>query len=61
MGSANANLGSGIGLAMAKRRKKAVSFCEDEFIINPEDIDPSIGRFRNMISTTVIIPNKVIY
>ena len=31
-----------------------VSFNEDEEIINPEDIDPSIGRFRNLVQTTVI-------
>ncbi|CAH1775590.1 unnamed protein product, partial [Owenia fusiformis] len=43
-----------------KRKKRAfahVSFNEDEQVINPEDIDPSVGRFRNMVSTTVI-PNK---
>lgn len=37
-----------------KRKKNAVSFNEDEEIINPEDIDPSIGRFRNLIQTTVV-------
>lgn len=44
---------------MPKKKKKFVSICEDEDVINPEDIDPSIGRFRNMIQTTVLIPNKV--
>ncbi|KAF7279676.1 hypothetical protein GWI33_006839 [Rhynchophorus ferrugineus] len=29
-----------------KRKRHSVSFNEDEEIINPEDIDPSIGRFR---------------
>ncbi|CAG9764404.1 unnamed protein product [Ceutorhynchus assimilis] len=37
-----------------KRKRNMVSFNEDEEIINPEDIDPSIGRFRNLIQTTVI-------
>lgn len=37
-----------------KRKRHGVSFNEDEEIINPEDIDPSIGRFRNLIQTTVI-------
>lgn len=37
-----------------KRKKRGVSFNEDDEIINPEDIDPSIGRFRNLIQTTVI-------
>lgn len=40
-----------------KRKKKGVTFNEDEQIINPEDIDPSIGRFRNLIQTTVIPSN----
>lgn len=37
-----------------KRKRQSVSFNEDEEIINPEDIDPSIGRFRNLIQTTVV-------
>lgn len=37
-----------------KRKKRGVSFNEDDEIINPEDIDPSVGRFRNLIQTTVI-------
>ncbi|XP_075225247.1 nuclear inhibitor of protein phosphatase 1 isoform X1 [Lycorma delicatula] len=40
-----------------KRRKRGVTFNEDEEIINPEDIDPSVGRFRNLIHTTVV-PTK---
>ncbi|KAK7508309.1 hypothetical protein BaRGS_00000548 [Batillaria attramentaria] len=42
-----------------KRKPKTthVSFADEEEIINPEDIDPSIGRFRNLVSTTVI-PSK---
>jgi hypothetical protein len=49
----------GVGPVMVKKKKKAVSFNEEEDIINPEDIDPSVGRFRNMIQTVVVIPNKV--
>ena len=37
-----------------KRKKRGVSFNEDDEIINPEDIDPSVGRFRNLIQTTMI-------
>lgn len=37
-----------------KRKRRGVSFNEDEEIINPEDIDPSVGRFRNLIQTTVV-------
>jgi len=37
-----------------KRRKIHITFNEEEEVINPEDVDPSIGRFRNMIQTTVI-------
>lgn len=44
-----------------KRRKRKLSshvhFNDEEEVINPEDVDPSIGRFRNMIQTT-IIPKK---
>ncbi|KAF2363699.1 Forkhead-associated (FHA) domain [Trinorchestia longiramus] len=40
-----------------KRHKFNISFKDDEDIINPEDIDPSIGRFRNLLQTTVV-PNK---
>ncbi|XP_050434532.1 nuclear inhibitor of protein phosphatase 1 [Adelges cooleyi] len=40
-----------------RKRTRGVHFNEDEQIINPEDIDPSVGRFRNLVRTTVI-PNK---
>lgn len=42
-----------------KRTKKSITFNDEEEVINPEDIDPSVGRFRNLIQTTVVIPNKV--
>ncbi|KAJ8964018.1 hypothetical protein NQ317_008586, partial [Molorchus minor] len=41
-----------------KRKEHCVSFNEDEEIINPEDIDPSIGRFRNLIQTTIVSTSK---
>ena len=41
-----------------KRKKKGITFNEDEEVINPEDVDPSVGRFRNLIQTTVV-PSKV--
>lgn len=37
-----------------KRKRRGVSFNEDDEIINPEDIDPSVGRFRNLVQSTVI-------
>ncbi|CAF0847861.1 unnamed protein product [Brachionus calyciflorus] len=48
----------GIGPVMVKKKKKSVSFNEEEDVINPEDIDPSIGRFRNLVQTTIVIPKK---
>lgn len=44
---------------MLKRKRKSISFHEEEIIINPEDVDPTVGRFRHMVSVQVI-PNKVI-
>ncbi|XP_016098270.1 protein phosphatase 1, regulatory subunit 8b [Sinocyclocheilus grahami] len=40
-----------------KRRNSRVTFGEEDEIINPEDIDPSVGRFRNMV-TTAVVPIK---
>lgn len=37
-----------------RNKRKGVAFNEDEIIINPEDIDPSIGRFRNLIQSTIV-------
>uniref|UniRef100_A0A183J193 FHA domain-containing protein n=1 Tax=Soboliphyme baturini TaxID=241478 RepID=A0A183J193_9BILA len=39
-----------------KRKHHAyrVSFNDEEEIINPEDIDPTIGRFRNLVETALI-------
>ncbi|XP_031622233.1 nuclear inhibitor of protein phosphatase 1 [Contarinia nasturtii] len=40
-----------------KRKRRNVTFNDEECIINPEDVDPNVGRFRNLIQTTVI-PTK---
>lgn len=37
-----------------KRQRNNVAFLEEETIINPEDIDPTIGRFRNLVTTAII-------
>ncbi len=49
-----------LGPVLVKKKKKMISFNEEEDVINPEDVDPSVGRFRNMIQTTLVIPNKVL-
>ena len=41
-----------------RNRPRSIAFAEEEEVINPEDVDPSIGKFRNMITTT-ILPTKV--
>ncbi|GAB6028827.1 hypothetical protein CHUAL_004635 [Chamberlinius hualienensis] len=41
-----------------KRKKKSVIFNEEEEIINPEDIDPTVGRFRNLVQMTVVPTKK---
>uniref|UniRef100_A0AAY5EG57 FHA domain-containing protein n=1 Tax=Electrophorus electricus TaxID=8005 RepID=A0AAY5EG57_ELEEL len=37
-----------------KRKSSRVSFNEEEVIITPEDVDPSVGRFRNMVQTVAV-------
>jgi len=37
-----------------KKRRTLITFNEEEDVINPEDIDPSIGKFRNMIQSSII-------
>ncbi|XP_041484489.1 nuclear inhibitor of protein phosphatase 1-like [Lytechinus variegatus] len=44
--------------AKRKRRHSHVSFGEEDEVINPEDVDPSIGRFRNLVSVSVIPMKK---
>lgn len=37
--------------------RRKVDFRDEEDVINPEDIDPSVGKFRNLVQTQVI-PSK---
>ncbi|PIK34769.1 putative nuclear inhibitor of protein phosphatase 1 [Apostichopus japonicus] len=43
-------------IARTKRKRKLshVSFSDEDVVINPEDIDPTVGRFRNLVQTSVI-------
>jgi hypothetical protein len=50
-----------LGPVLVKKKKKMVSFNDEEVVIIPEDVDPTVGLFRNMIQTTIVIPNKVKY
>lgn len=36
------------------RPSKSVTFKEEEDIINPEDVDPTVGKFRNLVQSAVI-------
>lgn len=36
------------------RRPRNVTFNDEEIVINPEDVDPNVGRFRNLVQTTVV-------
>ncbi|CAO4361776.1 unnamed protein product [Caenorhabditis nigoni] len=52
-----------ISVEEARRKKRPrgnVAFLEEEEVINPEDVDPSVGRFRNLVTTAIIStnPNK---
>ncbi|CAD5111694.1 DgyrCDS980 [Dimorphilus gyrociliatus] len=42
-----------------KRKSLHVSFNDSEEVINPEDIDPAVGRFRNLVHTVVVPTKKV--
>ena len=40
-------------------KRKRVHFNEEEIVINPEDIDPSVGKFRNLVQSTIVpVSNK---
>ncbi|KAF6197636.1 hypothetical protein GE061_008602 [Apolygus lucorum] len=45
----------------SKKKRKCITFSEEHELINPEDVDPSVGRFRNMIHSTVIPGKKQRY
>ncbi|XP_068145282.1 nuclear inhibitor of protein phosphatase 1 [Drosophila tropicalis] len=36
------------------RKRRNVTFNDEEIVINPEDVDPNVGRFRNLVQTTVL-------
>nr|SVE75164.1 EOG090X07CE [Daphnia dolichocephala] len=56
LGIADDNAGNGnVG---GKRKKRSITFNDEEEVINPEDIDPNVGRFRNLIHTSLVIPTK---
>lgn len=38
-------------------KRRSVTFNDEDEVINPEDIDPTIGRFRNLVHSTTI-PSK---
>uniref|UniRef100_A0A8D8PRW9 Nuclear inhibitor of protein phosphatase 1 n=1 Tax=Cacopsylla melanoneura TaxID=428564 RepID=A0A8D8PRW9_9HEMI len=39
-------------------KRRRITFAEEDEIINPEDVDPSVGRFRNLVSSTVVPVKK---
>ncbi|KAH8284538.1 hypothetical protein KR018_003345, partial [Drosophila ironensis] len=43
------------------RRPRNVTFNDEEIIINPEDVDPNVGRFRNLVQTTVVPAKRARY
>ncbi|ALC40529.1 NiPp1 [Drosophila busckii] len=43
------------------RKRRNVTFNDEEIIINPEDVDPSVGRFRNLVQTTVVPAKRARY
>ncbi|VDP87520.1 unnamed protein product, partial [Echinostoma caproni] len=53
--STNNSLGLG---ERRKRKMHSVHFSDADEVINPEDVDPSVGRFRNLVQET-FIPNKL--
>lgn len=51
-------LGISTDFPTKKNKRKRVHFNEDEIVINPEDIDDSIGKFRNLVHSTVVVGAK---
>ncbi|XP_017049411.1 nuclear inhibitor of protein phosphatase 1 [Drosophila ficusphila] len=43
------------------RRIRNVTFNDEEIVINPEDVDPNVGRFRNLVQTTVVPAKRARY
>ena len=44
-------------LKRQRKKLKSITFNEEEHVINPEDVDPQVGRFRNLCRT-VVVPSK---
>ncbi|PAA61104.1 hypothetical protein BOX15_Mlig000701g2 [Macrostomum lignano] len=40
-----------------RRRGRCITFADEDDVINPEDVDPTVGRFRNLVYET-FIPNS---
>jgi nuclear inhibitor of protein phosphatase 1 len=41
-----------------RMKRKSVQFNDDEAVINPEDVDPYVGRFQNLVQSTIIPATK---
>ncbi|XP_039953133.1 nuclear inhibitor of protein phosphatase 1 [Bactrocera tryoni] len=54
LGIADDNLRKQNAAKQSGRKRRNVTFNDEEIIINPEDVDPTVGRFRNLIQTTVV-------
>ncbi|CAD7012177.1 nuclear inhibitor of protein phosphatase 1 [Ceratitis capitata] len=54
LGIADDNLRKQNAAKQSNRKRRNVTFNDEEIIINPEDVDPTVGRFRNLIQTTVV-------
>ena len=54
---------TGLSVILRRQKTREIVFFLDTnlFLIISEDIDPTVGKFRNMIQTTLVIPNKVWY
>ncbi|XP_036334238.1 nuclear inhibitor of protein phosphatase 1 [Rhagoletis pomonella] len=54
LGIADDNLRKQNAAKHSGRKRRNVTFNDEEIIINPEDVDPTVGRFRNLVQTTVV-------
>ena len=41
-----------------KWKRKGITFNDHEEVINPEDIDSSVARFRNLMPRSKVVPRK---
>ncbi|XP_067627931.1 nuclear inhibitor of protein phosphatase 1 [Eurosta solidaginis] len=54
LGIADDNLRKQNAAKQSGRKRRSVTFNDEEIIINPEDVDPTVGRFRNLVQTTIV-------